>query len=424
METVILALLCFAAVVAGGTPSIQSADSPFRVQGQYNVVLKPMGESGQSTKTEQLEYVTNTISKIEDLSIDINVVKKFIFNKLIVLIVHCEKEVEILKLLNLPEIQEIVAEEDQPGLDQSCAVENTGSTIWGLSRVASRTLPDYNTNGEYSYLSGDGTGSYLYLMDSGIYVENVDFGGRAVHGYTVASLNETEGDQDLNGHGTHIAGTVMGTTYGLAKQANAIAVKIINQEGTFTTSAFVEGTNWIFDDFTAKAASLGDAYMAVASMSLGGGPNVIFDGAVEELIAAGLPVVVSARNYDASACDYSPARVAAAVTTAASDQTDVLASFSNWGPCVNIIAPGVSILSDGISSPNATSTKSGTSMAVPHVAGTILRYQSQLGRRPPPSEIMLWLTGAATQDVVDLRGEDDTPNLLLYAPCTLTGKIK
>ncbi len=230
---------------------------------------------------------------------------------------------------------------------------------WGIDRIDSPSGTDTN----YTY-SSDGNDVTVYVIDTGINTTHSEFTlptNRINSGF---SAIKGKGDvKDCNGHGTHVSGTIAGTIYGVAKLARITPVRVLNCAGIGTMSGVIAGLDWVADNHTDGKA--------VANMSLGGGKNASLDTAVENLITAGVTVVVAAGNSSANACNYSPAGVENAITVAASDITNVFASWSNYGSCVDIIAPGVGITSAWIGKSSPIKTISGTSMAAPHVAGTV-----------------------------------------------------
>jgi aqualysin 1 len=232
----------------------------------------------------------------------------------------------------------------------------TGAT-WGLDRVDQRDLP---LNGTYNY-TPTGAGVRAYIIDTGINTGHTNFGGRASIGWDGIG----DGSNDCNGHGTHVAGTVGSTTYGVAKGVTLIGVRVFACGNTGSNATIVAGIDW-----TAANA----IKPAVANMSLGGPASSTTDAAVNGLINAGVVAVVAAGNDGLNACNYSPARVTNAITVGSTTSTDARSSFSNYGSCVDVFAPGSSILSTWIGSTSATSTISGTSMASPHVAGVAALY--------------------------------------------------
>ena len=231
----------------------------------------------------------------------------------------------------------------------------TPAPSWGLDRIDDAKLAN---DKNYDYLS-DGTGVTAYVIDTGIETTHPDFEGRARWGGNWAGGANT----DCNGHGTHVAGTIGGKVYGVAKKVNLVAIKVLSCSGSGSYSGVIAGM-----DYVAKTA----AKPAVANMSLGGPGDAAMDTAVNGLVAAGVFLVVAAGNESTDASTSSPARSSSAITVGASDATDLMASFSNYGPIVDVFAPGVSIKSDWIK--GRTNTISGTSMASPHVAGVIARY--------------------------------------------------
>lgn len=273
---------------------------------------------------------------------------------------------------------------------------------WGLDRIDQRDLP-LDRRYEHSTTASNVT---AYVIDTGIRTSHSDFGGRASVG--TDTVGDGQNGQDCNGHGTHVAGTVGGEKYGVAKAAKLVAVRVLDCEGSGTTAGVAAGIDWV----TAHATK-----PAVANMSLGGSVSATLDSAVERSIASGVTYSVAAGNgtvlgLPANACNYSPARVPEAITVGATDKTDKRASFSNYGTCVDVFAPGVDITSSWKDSDTATNTISGTSMAAPHTAGAAALH---LADHPTatPAQVSDALTKAASVDKVQspLPG---SPNRLLY----------
>jgi subtilisin family serine protease len=232
---------------------------------------------------------------------------------------------------------------------------------WGLDRIDQRSRP---LSGTFTY-TRTGSGVKAYIIDTGIRRTHTQFGGRAIVGYDAVTSGGSA--NDCNGHGTHVAGTVGGSTYGVAKGVTLVAVRVLNCSGSGTTSGVIAGINWV-------TGNHGAGQPAVANMSLGGGASSSLDTAVRNSIADGVSYAVAAGNSNYYASAYSPARVAEAMTIGATDSSDRRASFSNFGNAVDWFAPGVSILSAWYTSDTATRTISGTSMATPHTAGVAAQY--------------------------------------------------
>ena len=264
------------------------------------------------------------------------------------------------------------AKVEKDGEVQALGKPTSGSTSsvdwysWGLNRIDQKTLPlstiTVSNSGFNRFTSG--TGVTAYIIDTGIYSAHSQFGGRAFAGYY--SINDGRLTEDCNGHGTHVSGTVGGTDSGVANGVKLVAVRVLDCRGSGTWSGVIAGLDWVKKDAVDK--------LAVASMSLGGGPSDTVDAAVRNLISSGVTVVVAAGNSNADACLSSPARVTEAITVGASDSSDMKASYSNYGKCVDIYAPGTNIKSAWIGSTTASNTISGTSMATPHVTGIVARY--------------------------------------------------
>jgi len=290
-------------------------------------------------------------------------------------------------LRNDPNI--LLIEQDQKMVANT--VQNTAT--WGIDRIDQVNLP---LSGTYDYTQ-DGTGGHAYIIDTGIDISHTDFGGRAVSGWDYVD-NDSDAS-DCNGHGTHVAGIVGSATWGVAKNVRLTAVRVLNCFGSGTTSGVVSGIDWVINHAI---------FPAVANMSLGGGDSVALDTAVDNAIQAGITFAVAAGNDNSDACVGSPNKVPAAITVGSSTSVDTRSSFSNWGSCIDIFAPGSSITSTWLS--GGTATISGTSMASPHVAGAAALYL-QLHPTATPAQVTSALVDHANPDhISDLTG---SPNLLL-----------
>lgn len=281
--------------------------------------------------------------------------------------------------------------------DQVMRISGTQlSAPWGLDRIDQAALP---LNGSFTY-GTTGAGVRVYILDTGIRTTHVEFGGRAVGAFT--SIADGNGTNDCNGHGTHVAGTVGGTTWGVSKQVTLYAVRVLDCGGAGTTSGVIAGIEWV----TTNAIK-----PAVANLSLGGGTSAALDAAVQNSIAAGITYVVAAGNSNLEACNYSPARVPQAITVGATTSSDNRASYSNMGSCLDLFAPGSSITSSYIGSDVATATMSGTSMATPHTAGAAALYLES-APLATPAAVFTALNGNAVNGAVIGAGTG-SPNKLL-----------
>ena len=286
-----------------------------------------------------------------------------------------------------------VAYVEEDGVVELVATQSPAT--WGLDRIDQRNRPLSNS---YTY-NWTGSGVRVYVIDTGILTGHTQFGGRASNVYDVNGGN----GQDCNGHGTHVSGTVGGSTYGVAKGVMLRGVKVFQCGSTTSTSNIIAGVNWV----TANRI-----LPAVANMSVGGPASSSMDTAVNNLINSGVTVAVAAGNSGAVACNYSPARVANAITVGSTTSSDARSSFSNYGSCLDIFAPGSSITSAWWTSTTATNTISGTSMASPHVAGAAALYK-QAVPSASPATIRNALVNNATTNVITGAGTG-SPNRLLY----------
>jgi len=279
----------------------------------------------------------------------------------------------------------------------AAATTQTGAT-WGLARSWHTDLPVGTT---YVYNTNAGSGVDVYVIDTGILTTHTEFGSRATAVYNAIT---NEANTDLNGHGTHCSGTVGGTTYGIAKQVALKGVKVLSASGSGSNTGVVAGVNYVSNNKNTARKN-------VASMSLGGGASTATDQAVEQSIAGGVTYSIAAGNDNANACNTSPARVATAITVGATTNTDARSSFSNFGTCVNIFAPGSSITSAWIGSNTATNTISGTSMATPHVAGGAALVLGQ-SFATTPATVRTWLVNNGSAGKVTNPGTG-SPTVLM-----------
>ncbi|MGW4726825.1 S8 family peptidase [Streptomyces sp. NPDC004291] len=294
-----------------------------------------------------------------------------------------------------------VASVEQNQVVRSDATQNNAP--WGLDRIDQANLP---LSGTYTYPDSAGAGVTAYVIDTGVRISHSELAGRAVNGY-----DAVEGDtvaQDGNGHGTHVATTVAGTTYGVAKKAKVVAVRVLDNNGSGTTAGVIAGIDWVTSHHTAGVP-------AVANLSLGGGASTTLDNAVRRSIADGITYAVAAGNSGANASSSSPARVTEALTVGATGSNDAKSSWSNYGSVLDLFAPGVSITAGWHTGDSATNTISGTSMAAPHVAGAAAIY---LAGHPSatPAQVATALVNGATPNKVTSPGSGSPNRLLRIVP--------
>lgn len=295
-------------------------------------------------------------------------------------------------------VQDLLEDERIAYIEQDQIVQanvTQSNATWGLDRIDQSDLP---LNSSYTY-NLNGSGVDAYIIDTGIYSRHSNLGGRVRSGFT--AFNDGNGTEDCDGHGTHVAGTVGSSTYGVAKNVNLIPVRVLDCEGGGTNSGVIAGVEWVIDN--ASGPSL-------ANMSLGGGNSTALDNAVQKGIDAGITFVVAAGNDTANACSGSPNKVPDALTIASSTSGDVLSSFSNFGSCIDMIAPGSNITSTWYT--GGFETISGTSMAAPHVAGVVAQYL-QANPSASPAQVEYALESlAARNTITNVKG---SPNLFVQA---------
>jgi subtilisin family serine protease len=306
--------------------------------------------------------------------------------------------------LSATEAKRLAADPAVASVEQNQRVQmdaTQSNAPWGLDRIDQTSLP---LSGTYTYPDAAGSGVTVYVIDTGVRITHSDFGGRARYGYDAVDGDTTA--QDGNGHGTHVASTVAGSTYGVAKKANIVAVRVLNNSGSGTTAGVVAGIDWVTANHSGPS---------VANMSLGGGASTALDTAVRNSIASGVTYAIAAGNSNANASSSSPARVTEAITVGATTNTDARASYSNYGSVLDIFAPGSSITAGWYTSDTATNTISGTSMATPHVAGAAAVYLAG-HTSATPATVATALTGGATTGVVTSPGGGSPNRLLKLVP--------
>jgi subtilisin family serine protease len=362
-----------ASPVQARAAEVIGADDPNAIRGEYIVAFEDTAES--------VEALDALVSRFEG-RIETR------FDSIDAVAVH----------MDAADAERLAADPAVDYVEQNKRVELAATQLnppgWGEDRVDQRTLP---LDASFTY-PNTGAGVHAYIIDTGIWLDHADFAGRLDPGYS--TIVPDGNSRDCHGHGTHIAGTVGGTLYGIAKQVQLVPVQVFNCSGTSDNISIIGGVEWV----TANAVK-----PAVATMSLTSSASQAVDTAVTASIASGVTYAVAAGNSNVDACGYSPARVTGALTVAATDSTDVRASFSNFGTCVDMFAPGVNVRSDFLF--GVTTRLSGTSIAVPHVAGAAAIY---LAANPTasPATVASALNGNATaNEVIDPAG---SPNRMLF----------
>jgi len=395
---VVLLLLFFAQAVSGldtdKLAPLLNQDNPQIVPGEYIVVFKSGVSSAQiathiqdlvndfrlSSGTNEMLYGVFNIGKMHGFSAKLSVDM-------------------LARERTNPDIEYIECNGIVTVVQDQCIDQN--NVLWNLDRISEILL---DLDGHYYYHSSAGQGVNAYVIDTGIQINHVDFEGRASWGFAIDRQNV-----DGNGHGTHVASTLGGRQYGVAKKVTLIAVKVLNSNGSGTLAGVIAGVDYVTN------AHQSGTRPSVANMSLGGGRSAALTNAVENSIAAGVTYAVAAGNDNANACNYSPADAPNALTVGATTSQDIRSTFSNYGTCVDIFAPGTTITAAWIGSNTAIRTISGTSMASPHVAGAAAIV---LGRNPTltPDQVGTTITSGATNNVLRNVGAG-SPNLLLYSSC-------
>ncbi|OLY85602.1 Subtilisin-like protease 8 [Smittium mucronatum] len=299
--------------------------------------------------------------------------------------------------------------------DQIVSASSTQNDApWGLARISHRETLNSTTIGQYIYDPSAGEGVDVYVLDTGIYLQHLDFGGRATWG---ENFSKGQNLVDLNGHGTFIAGVIGSNTYGVAKKSNLISVKVLNDDGTGYIGDAIAGIQFTISEHISKKAlalSMGTALpKSIANLGLESGLSQAFNSAVSAAVAKGIPYIVAAGNAAIDACLASPASTKSVIAVGSIGKNDYVSAFSNYGVCVDIYAPGESTKSTWIGSNSATSILSGTSTSAPYISGLAAYILSQRDYYLTPRELLTIIQSTATMNIVK-NLEPLSPNMIAY----------
>jgi len=418
LRVVVAALLLVA--IHGWEDPFTLKDREIVIENQYLVVFQD--STPVETREDHMKYVS-VLAEVHGIEL----IREFEVHTFSGYAISAPADFDFKMLLNREEIkyvepnqwsyiQEVVEGEHQLFAPAAACVRQQDVPSWGLTRTTEHIKV---LNGNYIFPDNSGTDIIGYVIDTGIYVEHPKFAGRAVWG--VDTADKPPVFQDLNGHGTHVAGTMISETYGLARAGTAVAVKVLGGDGRGSNDGVIAGIQWAFKDHKTRGVG-----RSVANMSLGGGLSQAINDAVAAAVKGGMIFVVAAGNDgrgiipSPDACKHSPASEPLAVTVGATDSSDYRADYSNYGKCVKIFAPGSAITSlwkktTGQKEP--INTISGTSMASPHVAGVAMKIWA-LNPTKTSSEITTLLYATTTNGVLKDVTNKGSPDKLVFQSCS------
>ncbi|WP_299004059.1 S8 family serine peptidase [uncultured Shewanella sp.] len=383
---------CVGTASANDMANYHAAPTGKAIKGNYIVVYKTNDIQLLNSKASRKAFTASITNQIEN---QIGVEAKLKYSNTIngALIEADPKQLKA--LLTHPNV-DYIEQDSVMSIDPIIDIGQANAT-WGLDRIDQRNLP---LDGHFNP-SQLGNNVTAYVIDTGVNFSHNEFGGRATSGRDF--IDNDNDANDCNGHGTHVAGTIAGSTYGVAKNANIVGVRVLGCNGSGSTSGVIGGVDWVADHASGSS---------VANMSLGGGQSTALNSAVASAVDSGIAFVVAAGNNNSDACTKSPASEPKAITVGSTTSNDSRSSFSNYGNCLDIFGPGSSIKSAWIGSNSATKTISGTSMASPHVAGVAALYLDK-NAGLSPTQLADALTSNATKNKV-IDAKNGSPNNLVY----------
>lgn len=383
---------CIGTASANDIANYHEAPKGKAIKGNYIVVYKTNGVQTLNSKESRKAFTTSTTNQIENQT---GVKAKLKYSSAINGALVEANAKQLKALLAHPNV-DYIEQDSVVSIDPMISTAQANAT-WGLDRIDQRNLP---LDGNFNPLQ-QGNNVTAYVIDTGVNFSHNEFGGRATSGRDF--IDNDNNASDCNGHGTHVAGTIAGSTYGVAKNANIVGVRVLSCRGSGSNSGVIAGIDWVADHASGPS---------VANMSLGGGKSTALNSAVARAVDSGIAFVVAAGNDNGNACSKSPASEPKAITVGSTTSNDSRSSFSNYGNCLDIFGPGSSIKSAWIGSNSATKTISGTSMAAPHVAGVAALYLDK-NAGLSPTQLAAALASNSTKNKVR-DAKNGSPNNLVY----------
>ena len=427
-EKALLFLVCLPALILASA-KLRQLDHDSAKPGEYIAILKHVPDSASAQRFARLVGQVDGARLVRQYAIG---ERRFALIRATDDAVHSIAEIPYVDLLETnqkvylddpihePTVANVPIDTRQKRHSTNCLIDYVGDWGWGIVRTSHRNNP-HMTYDPYIHGEDDGHGVDIYVLDTGLYHAHTDFDGRASDGMVASGVNENEAD--INGHGTHVAGTAAGKRFGIARRANVISCKVMGVDGWGDWNDVIEALEWAVQDRQTKQAE-GASARSVALLSLASDEHAYAAvAAMQAAIDAGIVVVVAAGNHAQDACNYTPSRLATGITVGSTSRNDTLLSFSNFGPCVNMLAAGEDVTGPGISHNTEYVMRTGTSLAASYVAGMAARLLSVVTDEQlpiyTPAVVRALLIDQATSDAIELEGLDrgSTPNKLLYKDC-------